>query len=85
MKCTRSNISSNGILPFANTVIEYDENHHKYQQEYDEMRMSEIRAEIMRCIVSGQPIYDSDEDYEPNPWLEGKDILNVIRVNKGKR
>ena len=25
-----------------------------------------------------------DENYEPNPWLEGKDILNVIRVKQGE-
>lgn len=72
------------FLPFVNTIVEYDENHNKYQQEDDQMRMSEIRAEIMRCIVSGQPIYDGDENYEPNPWLEGKDILNVIRVKQGE-
>ena len=70
-------------LPFANIIIEYDEKHHKYSTEKDEIRIKKIRKEIMRKISQGIPLFEGDEaDY--SPWLKDKDILHVIRVKEGE-
>lgn len=70
-------------LPFANIIIEYDENHHKYSTEKDEIRIKKIRKEIMRKISQGIPLFEGDEaDY--SPWLKDKDILHVIRIKEGE-
>lgn len=70
-------------LPFANIIIEYDEKHHKYSIEKDEIRIKKIRKEIMRRISQGIPLFEGDEpDY--SPWLKDKDILHVIRVKEGE-
>ena len=47
-------------LPFANIIIEYDEKHHKYQKEKDEIRIKEIRKEIMNKISQGIPLFEGD-------------------------
>lgn len=70
-------------IPIGNIIVEYDENHHKYQEHEDEIRMVSIRREIMRKIVEGEELYEGDEAH-PNPWLKGKDILHVIRVKQGE-
>ena len=70
-------------LPFANIIIEYDEKHHKYSTEKDEIRIKKIRKEIMRKISQGIPLFEGDEaDY--SPWLKDEDILHVIRVKEGE-
>jgi len=38
----------------------------------------------MRRIVEGIAIYNKQEDVYSNEWLEGKDILHVVRVKKGE-
>ena len=48
-------------LPFANIIIEYDEKHHKYSTEKDEIRIKKIRKEIMRKISQGIPLFEGDE------------------------
>lgn len=70
-------------IPLAHIIVEYDENHHKYQEHEDEIRMVSIRREIMRKIVEGEPLYEGDNP-EAAPWLKGKDILHVIRVKQGE-
>ena len=70
-------------LPFANIIVEYDEKHHKYSSEKDEIRIKEIRKEIMRKISQGIPLFEGDEA-EYSPWLKDRDILHVIRVNEGE-
>lgn len=70
-------------LPFANIIIEYDEKHHKYSTEKDEIRIKEIRKEIMRKISQGIPLFEGDET-DCLPWLKDKDILHVIRVKEGE-
>ena len=70
-------------LPFANMIIEYDEQHHNYSTEKDEIRIKEIRKEIMRKISQGIPLFEGDEA-EYSPWLKDRDILHVIRVNEGE-
>lgn len=64
-------------------IIEYDESHHKYQQEDDEIRIKQIRKEMMRKMSVGEPLYEGQEECE-SPWLKDKDILTVVRVKKGK-
>ena len=71
------------LLPFASIVVEYDEKHHKYQSEKDEHRMREIIEELSRKIVEGEPLYDGDTA-EPTPWMKGKDVYTVIRINEGE-
>ena len=71
------------LLPFASIVIEYDEKHHKYQSEEDEKRMREIIEELSRKVVDGESIYDGDAS-EPTPWMKGKDVYTVIRINEGE-
>lgn len=71
-------------LPFANIIIEYDEKHHKYSTEKDEIRIKEIRKEIMNKISQGIPLFEGDEEAEYSPWLKDKDILHVIRVKEGE-
>lgn len=71
-------------LPFANIIIEYDEKHHKYSIEKDEIRIKEIRKEIMNKISQGIPLFEGDEEVEYSPWLKDKDILHVIRVKEGE-
>ena len=70
-------------LPFANMIIEYDEQHHNYSTEKDEIRIKEIRKEIMKKISQGIPLFEGDEA-EYSPWLKDMDILNVIRVKEGE-
>lgn len=70
-------------IPIANMIIEYDEDHHKYQQHEDEIRMTRIRKELMRKIVEGEALFEGDEAH-PNPWLKGRDIIQVIRVKQGE-
>ena len=70
-------------LPFANMIIEYDEQHHNYSIEKDEIRIKEIRKEIMKKISQGIPLFEGDEA-EYSPWLKDRDILHVIRVNEGE-
>ena len=71
-------------LPFANIIIEYDEKHHKYSTEKDEIRIKEIRKEIMNKISQGIPLFEGDEEAKYSPWLKDKDILHVIRVKEGE-
>lgn len=70
-------------LPFANMIIEYDEQHHNYSTEKDEIRIKEIRKEIMEKISQGIPLFEGDEA-EYSPWLKDMDILHVIRVKEGE-
>ena len=71
------------FMPDVNIIIEYDEEQHKYLKAEDVKRMNEIKSELNRMIVAGEPLYDNGSD-DPSPWLEGKDIFSVIRVKKGK-
>ncbi len=71
------------LLPFASIVVEYDEKHHKYQLEKDEHRMREIIEELSRKVIEGEPLYDGDTS-EPTPWMKGKDVYTVIRINEGE-
>lgn len=70
-------------LPFAQIVVEYDENHHKYQVEEDEVRMRRILKELDRKVVAGEVIYD-EVCAEPNPHLADKNMHTYIRVEEGK-
>lgn len=70
------------FMPDVNMIIEYDEEQHKYSEAKDIKRMEEIKAELNRMIVVGEPLYKGGSD-EPNPWLEGVDSFSVIRVEKG--
>ena len=70
-------------LPFANTIVEYDEKHHQYQTEEDKERIERIEQELMRKIIKGEKIYPGGH-YKPNPWLKNKNIISTIRVKEGK-
>ena len=71
------------FMPDVNMIIEYDEEQHKYSKEEDIKRIKEIKAELNKMVVIGEPLYNGCSN-EPNPWLEGKDIFSVVRVKKGK-
>lgn len=71
------------FMPELNIIIEYDEEQHKYSKEEDSKRMKEIKSELNRMVVVGEPLYNGYSN-EPNPWLKGRDIFSVVRVKKGK-
>lgn len=71
------------FMPELNMIIEYDEKQHKYSKEEDSKRMKEIKSELNRMVVVGEPLYNGYSN-EPNPWLKGMDIFSVVRVKKGK-
>lgn len=71
------------FMPDVQIIIEYDEEQHKYSKNKDIQRMKEIKAELNKMLVNGEPFYDGDSS-EPNPWLDGVDSFSVIRVEKGK-
>ena len=71
------------FMPELNMIIEYDEEQHKYSKEEDIKRIKEIKAELNKMVVIGEPLYNGCSN-EPNPWLEGKDIFSVVRVKKGE-
>ena len=68
----------------TNTLIEYDEPHHAYTKEDDAERISIIRKELMRKIIIGENIHNGEIHGDENPWLEGKDIIGVVRVKQGE-
>ena len=37
----------------------------------------------MRRVVEGEPLHDGDTS-EPTPWMKGKDVYTVIRINEGE-
>ena len=67
----------------SSIIVEYDEEHHRFKREEDEIRMKKIRKEITRKIIEGEPLHEGAND-EPSPWLKNKDVLDVIRVKKGE-
>ena len=71
------------FMPDVNIIIEYDEEQHKYSKTEDVKRINEIKRELNRMVVVGEPFYDGGSD-DASPWLEGKDIFSVVRVKKGK-
>ena len=71
------------FMPDVQIIIEYDEEQHKYSKNKDIKRMKEIKTELNRMLINGEPFYDGDS-IEPNPWLDGVDSFSVIRVEKGK-
>lgn len=71
------------FMPDLHIIIEYDEEQHKYQKKNDGIRIKNILNELNRMVIDGEPLYDGDAS-EPNPWLDGKNIFSVIRVEKGK-
>ena len=44
-------------IPEGRIIVEYDEEPYKYKIEKDEIRMLEIRKEIMKRIITGAPIF----------------------------
>lgn len=71
------------FMPDLHMIIEYDEDHHKYQKENDDIRMKDILNELNRMIIDGEPLYDGDSS-EPNHWMKSKKMFSVIRIEKGK-
>lgn len=71
------------FMPDIQIIIEYDEDQHKYSKDKDIQRMKEIKAELNKMLVNGEPFYDGDST-EPNPWLDGIDSFSVIRIEKDK-
>ena len=70
-------------IPEGRIIVEYDEEPHKYNIEKDEIRILEIKKEIMKRIIDGVPIFLGEEDCCANLWLKDKDITHVVRIEKG--
>ena len=64
------------FIPDLGLIIEYDEEQHKYQKDYDQLRSSNILNELDRMLENNIPFYNG---YVPKDNVS----FSVVRIDKG--